>query len=382
MSRRGYLLAILFTILIFSKPEIIMAEVNETVVSTLAGTGSHGNLDGYGTIAQFNLPHGIFGCSDGILYIADTHNNLIRTISQHTSQYDTQYEEYIVELLTGSVLTNDENNFPIGRYHDGRLERALFNRPFGGLVDQENRIFVVDAANHAIRIIYGNNVYTFAGGVAGRANGPLDSARFTWPSAIAMDKHGNIFVTDTLNHTIRRIGVDGRVTTVAGSSGRSGYINGSAHRARFNSPMGIAVSPDGQTIYVADTGNHLIRVIENGAVRTLAGTWVDYQQGDGIPLGGFSDGYNSLFNLPQGLFLLDNMLVVADSANHRIRAVKFTGEVKTLAGSGEPGYVNGLAATSRFHFPRDIFVRDDNIYVADTGNNAIRIISTQEIETQ
>ncbi|MCL2400163.1 MAG: hypothetical protein FWC91_10555, partial [Defluviitaleaceae bacterium] len=359
MSRKLYLLAILFALLIFLKPTPAIAETNNSccIVSTLAGAGSHGAINGCSTAAQFNLPHGILGGLDGTLYIADTYNNLIRTINQ--------YDEYtLVASLSGNISTRDESGFPLGFYRDGRLDRALFNRPVGGLIDQEGRIFIVDSANHAIRIIDGNNVYTFAGGRAGRANGSLASARFTWPSAIAMDDHGNIFVTDTLNHTIRRIGINGMVTTVAGSSGRAGYANGSAHRARFNSPMGIAVSPDGQTIYVADTGNHAIRVIENGMVRTLAGTRIDYrQQGEEAPVGGFLDGYDSLFNLPQGLFLLDDMLIVADSANHRIRAVKPSGEVITLAGTGEPGYLNGYANLAQFHFPRDVYVQNDNVYV-------------------
>ena len=331
--------------------------VYATVVSTFAGTGSHGSHDGEN--AQFNLPHGIFAGQDGRLFVADTHNNLIRTIDGYG----------VTERVSGDVLTRDDNRFPAGYHRDGR--NALFNRPTGGLAAGDGRLFIADAANHAIRVIDGDTVYTFAGGRQGHINGSRGSARFNWPSAIAADKQGNLFIADTLNHSIRRIDYQtGRVTTLAGARGRYGYADGHAVQALFNSPMGIAVSDDGSTVYIADTGNHVIRVIENRQVRTLAGTLI--LDDEEVPAGGFADGYAARFNLPQGLFLWNEGLIVADSANHRIRLVTHGGKASTLSGTGEPGYVNGVEA--QFHFPRDVYIVNGTLFIADTGNNAVRYI--------
>jgi hypothetical protein len=143
--------------------------------------------------------------------------------------------------------------------------------------------------------------------------------------------------------------------------------------------MGIAVFQDG-TIFVADTENHLIRVIENGYVRTLAGTllfqddieWDNDVDFDDMPLGSFADGEESGFSLPTGLVLWNDMLIVADTANHRIRGVLPCGYTITIAGNGYAGHFDGPASYAEFHFPRGVYVADDKLFVADTSNNIIR----------
>ena len=350
-------IAILVFILPFVAVTVLASEIPiDGTVSTFAGTGMHGASDG--TEAQFNLPYGIFGGNDGQLIVLDTYNNLIRSIDRYG----------VVERISGDVLLSDRRGFPTGRHRDGSSEIALFNRPVDGILCQSGRLFIVDGANHAIRIIDEDEVYTFIGGRAGFNNGHYSVARFNWPSAAAVDRYGNLYVADTLNHTIRRIDhISGRVTTLAGVSGSRGYADGEFNRARFNSPMGIAVSPDGQRVYVADTGNHVIRVIENRQVSTLAGTIAYHEDYD-----------DSIFNFPQGLALTGEYLIVADSANHRIQMVStLTGYTVTLAGTGEPGYVNGPANTAQFHFPRGVYVRDGSLYITDTGNNVIRVIEVR-----
>jgi DNA-binding beta-propeller fold protein YncE len=217
-----------------------------------------------------------------------------------------------------------------------------------------------------------------------------------------MDAAGNIYVADTLNHVIRKLSMDGTVTTIAGIPGQYGFADGAVEEALFYNPMGIAVSDDG-IIFIADTGNHLIRVIEDGQVRTLAGKLlftdiddctycsryaIDYledvdkiEQEDEdcagcvcVPLGGFADGYEALFNLPMGLALWRGKLIVADSANHCIRAILDSGEVITIAGTGYTDYVGGLPNEAAFHFPKGVYVLNDRLFIVDTGNNVIRMM--------
>lgn len=349
--------------------EVVVAD-NFVIVESVAGVGLHGSQDG--ELAEFNLPSDIFSSGDGSLFVIDTHNNLIRLIN----------EDGYVSRVTGNVLDLDQFSFPQGAYRDGAIESSLFNRPMGGVLDSQGWIFIADSANHTIRVIIDDNVFTFAGSnESGHVDGSFAEARFYQPSSIAIGSCGNFFVTDSLNHVIRKIDLDGNVTTIAGIPGVYGHQDGTAETAIFNTPMGIAVSEDG-VIYVADTENHLIRVIEDGYVRTLAGTVVfpdDLNLGETYdfneePMGGFADGEEAMFNLPVGLTLWNDILIVADSANHRIRAVLPNGETITLAGTGYPGHIDGFYDIAEFHFPRGVYVNEDKLFIADTGNNIIRVL--------
>jgi len=339
---------------------------NHTRAATYAGMGIHGNADGVN--AQFNLPNGVFG-GNGYIFVADTFNNLIRKIC-----YDG-----VTDLYAGRILAVDDRGFPHGFIRDGdRLEDALFNRPMDGVVGECGRIFVADAGNHAIRVIDGDNVLTLTGGTAyGHADGGVSEALFNFPVAIAMDEGGNLFVADTLNHAIRKITANGQVYTIAGVAGEYGFEDGDAENAMFNTPMGIAVDENGR-IFVADTGNHLIRVIDGGKVYTIAGTLTfdADREWDGVPMGGFADGVQAMFNQPTGIALWGDVLIVADTANHSIRNINIqTGVVFTIAGNGYPGRDDGVPVDATFHLPAGVFVVGDTIFVADTGNNLIRTIT-------
>jgi DNA-binding beta-propeller fold protein YncE len=317
-------------------------------VSTFAGTGIHGYRDGHDPL--FNLPASIFAHGAGVL-VADTFNNLIRTVSPggYTS------------LLAGAVLPPDEFDFPRGAYRSGAA--PFFNRPTGGVTCDEGRIFIADSQNNAIRVIVGGTTYTYAGGgQGGHRDGDIGSALFYRPMAVAFGPCGGLFVADTFNDAVRRISPEGYVTTVAQG---------------FNMPMGIAVCAQGR-IFVADTGNHLIRIIEDGQMRTLAGTlqFDEYME----PAGGFANGMQAMFNLPVGLSLRGDELFVADSANHAIRMVSAAGNVQTVAGMGEPGYTDGYAHAAQFHFPRGVLVHGNRLYVADTGNNIIRVLAEGSVQ--
>jgi len=333
-------------------------------VSTFAGTGGHGYIDSES--AHFNIPANIFSGSGNRLFVADTFNNLIRAVTH----------EGVTSRILGDILSHDENSFPHGFHNDGTVYEALLNRPTAGLLTDDGRIFIVDSQNHSVRMIDGDSVYTFAGRYAGFADGDFEAARFNNPTDIAAYTDGRFVIADTGNHSIRLLDNDGNVSTIAGAGNEPGFADGPLSEARFNGPMGVAVSQDGR-IFVADTGNHLIRVIEDGMVSTLAGTVSPYEGEDGFDdltmSGGFADGAEAWFNLPMGIAVFDDVLIVADSANHTIRAVNLSnGNTVILAGNGEPGYTNGSAPQAAFHFPSGVYVRADVLYVADSGNNIIR----------
>ncbi len=212
-------------------------------------------------------------------------------------------------------------------------------------------------------------------GIPGDRDGAWDVAEFSDPFAVATDDRGRLFVADAGDaNRVRRVEADGRVVTLAGGSGE-GRRDGRRGAAAFHTPSGLALAPDG-SLYVADTGTHVIRRISpDGDVTTLAG--------DGQP--GWRDGAGTAaaFDGPIGLALArDGRLVVADAYNHRIRIVDRAGVVSTLAGSGAPGIADGRGAEARFDTPCAVAVdRDGIIYVADTGNSLLRRIGRDGLVT-
>ena len=202
-------------------------------------------------------------------------------------------------------------------------------------------------------------------GIDGLADGSAADARFSDPFAVAVGPDGVTYVADGGDsNSVRRISVDGMVSTVAG--GREGFRDGIGAMARLNTPSGVAVDRDG-TIYVADTGNHAIRRITPfGRVSTLAG--------NGRP--GWRDGVggNAQFDGPMGLALDSRGLLVADAYNDRIRLVSRDGQVTTIAGRGGPALEDGDALEAAFDTPTGVAAANGVVYVADTGNDAVRRI--------
>lgn len=218
---------------------------------------------------------------------------------------------------------------------DGK--QSGFSDPFGVAVAKDGTIYVADAgeSNRIRKISPDGNVTTFAGGNEGFADGVGPAASFNTPSAIALGPGGDLFVADTGNNRIRKITPDGRVSTVAGD-GTAGYVDGSAAKAQFNGPIGVAVS-EGGDIYVADTYNDVIRMITTeGQVTTIAGA--------GAP--GYADGEqkSARFDTPCGIVILDKTLIVADTGNDLLRRVSAEGNVTTLPNQDLSGPI-GLAVS-------------------------------------
>lgn len=207
-------------------------------------------------------------------------------------------------------------------------------------------------------------------GYPGVDDGIASEATFSDPFGIAIDKTGSVLIADGgASNLLRRITKEGKIETVAGST--EGFADGAASDAKFNTPSGIAMDAQGN-LYIADTGNNRIRKLDTtGQVTTLAGTGA----------AGFKDGVASvaMFDAPIGIAVdKAGNLYVADTYNDRIRKITPDGQVTTLAGSGIAGYADGQAEQAKFDTPCGVAVDEQgNVFVADTGNNAIRKITPQ-----
>jgi len=202
------------------------------------------------------------------------------------------------------------------------------------------------------------------------------NATFTLPEGVAVDKAGNIYVADSFNNLIRQITPGASVTTLAGKAGVIGSANGQGINATFSSPAGVAVDNSGN-VYVADSNNDLIRKIAtDGTVSTLAG-----KAGTSGSSNGF--GVSASFNLPTGL-AVDNSgnVYVADAGNNLIRMITPAGNVSTLAGSGLPAAADGQGTAASFYNPNSIAIdATGTLYLTDEKNNLIRKISSAGMVT-
>src|SRR5947209_4824023 len=213
---------------------------------------------------------------------------------------------------------------------------------------------------------------TFAGQtIPGSADGTGNAASFNGPFGVSVGSAGNVYVADTSNSTIRKITPGGVVSTLAGTAGSVGSKDGTGSGARFNCPFGVTVDSAGN-IYVADTSNSTIRkVTPAGVVSTLAGTAGGRGSDDGT-------GSVARFNFPAGVTVdSSGNVYVADSSNNTIRKITPAGVVTTLAGLAPPGArdsADGVGSAARFNDPIGVTVDSaGKVYVADTGNNTIRV---------
>jgi sugar lactone lactonase YvrE len=327
-------------------------------VATLAGNPGQGSADGVGASARFANPWGVATDGAGNVYVADTDNHTIRKVSP------------------AGVATTVAGVAGVAGAVDGSGTNALFFQPQGIAVDTATNLYVADTGNQTVRkITPAGVVTTLAGlaGVSGTNNASGSNARFYEPQGIAVNGAGTaIYVADSWNHTIRKVTAAGAVTTLAGVATVPGTNNGVGTGASFNVPQGIAVDGDGN-VYVADTGNQMIRKINGGGVvTTLAGSAGNYGTNNG-------SGGGASFWDPQGVALDSGTNVyVADSMNNTIRKITPAGVVTTLAGvAGAVGSGDGIGVAARFWQPQGVAVdASGSVYVSDGANGTIRKIVT------
>jgi sugar lactone lactonase YvrE len=389
------------------------------MVTTLAGSaGLTGSADGTGSTARFNYnPDGVAVDGTGNVYVADTQNHTLRkvtpagvvtTLAGSAGQWGSAdgtgsaarfyYPTGVSVDGTGSVYVADTYNRTIRKVTpagvvttlagsaglagsvDGTGSTARFYYPSGVAVDGTGNVYVADGNNSTIRKVTPAGVVTTLAGLAGwsgSADGMGSAARFYYPYGVAVDQTGNVYVADSYNSTIRKVTSAGVVTTLAGSASLSGSADGTGSAARFYVPKGVTVGGTGD-VYVADSANHTIRKISPaGAVTTLAGS---------VGLGGSADGTGSAarFFAPQGVAVDGSgNIYVADGNNSTIRKVTPAGVVTTLAGNaGLSGSADGTGSAARFYYPQGVAVDgSDNVYVADSYNQTIRKISPAGVVT-
>ena len=364
-------------------------------VTTIAGqVGARGSGDGPGVTARFFGPSGLTADGAGGVYVADSLNNTIRRITASG----------VVTTIAGGEI-NEITALPTRGYADGTGRSALFSTGFavtsianGPLItanygaltmalDSQGNLYVADTLNHVIRkISSAGGVTTLAGspGTSGSVNGVGGDAQFSSPYGVAVDSAGNVYVADAGNNTLRKVTPGGSVSTFAGRDGsNAGNLDGNGADARFISPSGVTIDGAGN-VYVADTNNHTIRKISSaGTVTTLAGAAGSKGSSDGI-------GLKARFNGPTGIAVNSaGTVFVADTVNGTIRRISAAGVVSTIAGlAGSSGAVDGTGNAVRFTTPYGVAIDGaGNIFIADSGNNTVRkgIVSsagTVTIQTQ
>jgi sugar lactone lactonase YvrE len=273
------------------------------VTSTFAGVaGVSGSADGTGNAARFDFPAGLAIDGSGNLYVADTGNNTIRKIT------------------TAGVVSTFAGVAGASGSADGTGSGARFAGPADVAVDSTGTLYVADSGNSTIRMVTATGVVTtFAGvaGASGSADGTGSAARFFSPEGVAVTGGATtvVYVADTNNDIIRLVTAGGAVSTLAGVAGSVGSADGFGSAVRFNNPAQLTVD-NSSNVYVSDTDNDTIRLITGGgAVGTLAGL---------AGVTGFADGIGSAarFNHPTGLSVdTTGDIYVADTDNHIIRVV-------------------------------------------------------------
>jgi alpha-tubulin suppressor-like RCC1 family protein len=225
-------------------------KVSGGVMTTVAGTGTAGyNGDGItATSAQLNGPYGVAADSSGNVYIAEINSHRVRKVS-------------------GGIITTVAGTGTAGYNADGiTATTAQLNSPHGVATDVSGNLYIADSLNNRIRIVAGGIISTVAGtGTAGYGgdNGQATAALLRSPYGVAFDSVGNLYISDTSNHRIRKMATNGVLTTMAGT-GAAGFggDNGPAASAQLNTPVGVAADVAGN-IFIGDYGNNRVRRIEN-----------------------------------------------------------------------------------------------------------------------
>ncbi len=322
--------------------------INTAILAGQANTPGYLNATGSG--ARFDGPSAI-AVSGGVMYVADTLNQVIRSI-----------------VLSTAAVGTFAGTPNVSGALDGFKGQSLFNAPKGVAVDAAGNVYVADTGNNVIRKISGGSVTTFAGSLSGRgaADGAGSVARFNTPLGVATDATGNLFVGDSVNHTIRKVVPGGAVSTFAGTVGVPGKVNDTGTAASFNGPSALAFDKSGN-LYVADELNCAIRKV------TSAGVVSSFVDPGGCPA--FGDPPLVKFT-PRGV-AVDSVGNVFFTDNFASAVWKVTpAGVATPFAGGAQGNADGKGLGANFNFVSQLTIdASDNLYLADTGNSAVRKIT-------
>ena len=296
-------------------------------LSALAGNGTAGATgDGAKAIdAELYAPYGTAADSAGDVYIADTDNHRVRKVAADGT----------ITTFAGTGTNGFSGD-------GGAATAAKLSYPGGVAVDSAGNVYIADTGNARVRkVTTGGTISTVAGGgfLFLGDGGPATSATLNYPTRLAFDLSGNLLIADSVNHRIRRVTwSDGKINTVAGTgtSGASGD-GAAATSAQLSYPTGIAVDTSGN-VYVADTNNHEVRRFTiGGTISTFAGTGTLGFAGDG------GAATAAQLDYPGGVAVDPaGNVFIADTSNNRVRRVDPTNVITTIAGTGAASSATGV----------------------------------------
>ncbi|MGA3237671.1 MAG: IPT/TIG domain-containing protein [Bryobacteraceae bacterium] len=403
------------------------------IIQTVAGTGisSYSGDGGSATTAALFLPTDVATDSGGDLFIADYGNSRIRQVAQGKIQtvvgssatsvifnqapattirlngptgvaVDASGDIFIAEggIGTGSglalgdykiwevngvgiVTTAAGNGIENYSGDGGPATAAQMNTPANMVFDAVGNLYIADSANNRVRKVSSSGVITTAAGngVAGYSgdSGPATSAMLNGPEGLASDADGNVYIADTKNNRIRKLLPDGTIIGIAGN-GNAAYLGdgGPANSASIHGPEAL-YSAGGGHIYIADTGNQRIReLLPDGTITTVAGSGAQGVAGDG------GAATSAQLNLPAGVTMdAAGNMYIADQGNNRVRLVSTNGTISTFAGAATYALGDGGPATAaQLSAPTSVALdAAGNVYIADSGHNRIRVVSGGTINT-
>jgi uncharacterized protein (TIGR03437 family) len=358
-----------------------------TIAGSLGEPGSYSGDGGPATSALLWGPANLIFDSSGNLYVSDSDNDLIRQINA-SGTITTFAGDCTVNPCAGS-FSGDK----------GAATSAGLNSPSGMTFDSSANFYIADTDNYEIRKVTGGIISTVAGenslGAGFTGDLGLATSAGLWnPSGVAVDSAGNIYIADAYNNVVRvvcqtqtpiactnnafiggAVWASGDINTFAGDNTTgSGYIGdgGPATGALLNNPAYVLLDATGD-LYISDSGNNVIRKVNtSGIISTVAGNGIAGYSGDGGPA------LQAELSNPKGLALdSSNNLYIADTGNSAIRMVNTSGAIVTIAGNGTPGSSGdgGPATGAQLYFPSGVAVNGGNVYIADSQNNAIRLLT-------
>jgi sugar lactone lactonase YvrE len=353
---------ILLNGLLLASSSVAYSQTITTVAGVIGSPGYVGDA-GPANSARFNQPRALATDAEGNLYIADMRNHVIRKVNPNG----------IINTVAGNGTAGNAGA-------GGPATAAQLAQPTGMTIDNDGNIYIADYNASVVKKVTTAGIMTiFAGnGTEGFSGdgGPAAQAKLYRPTAVAVDKDGNLYVSDASNKVIRKVNKSGVITTVAGVPGRAGYAGdgGPATKALLTQPAGIAVDNSGN-IYIADPSNSVIRKVNSaGVITTFAGNGTAGYSGDNGPA------TKAQFQIgsPQGLAVdPEGNVYASDYQNHAIRKINAKGIITTIAGTGAPDYAGdgGPAILAKIWYPIGIATDNaGNVFITDSYNNTIREI--------
>ena len=328
-----------------------------------SGTGASGYraADNYAGACLISGPTGVAKDMNGNIYFSELSNNIVRKVNKKTGA---------LSLVAGNTTSGFSGD-------GGAASAAKLNTPAGVAVDKSGNVYIADQGNARIRKVSTANVITTIAGTGTIGftadGGAATSANIASPLSVAVDTSGNVYFAEQNNHRIRKISATGILTTVAGNGSASfSGDGGAATAAGLSYPSGVWVDA-AKNVYIADAGNNRIRKVNtSGVISTIAGSsTTSGYSGDGA-----AATLAKLYN-PSGV-TTDSLgnVYIADRNNNVVRKVTTAGIISTISGTGTAGYSgDGAAATAaRMYFPQALLCDSTNLYIADYGNSAVRVI--------